>query len=54
MEPQLVFHTGIDRRDDIGSPDRFEVYSGMADGRIGVALLDVPELLPPGGVLDSP
>ena len=50
----VVFPTGIDRRDDIGSPDRFDVYYGMADSRIGVARLDVPELLPPGGVADSP
>lgn len=42
----VVFPTGIDRRDDIGSPDRFDVYYGMADDRIGVARLDVPERLP--------
>ena len=39
----VVFPTGIDRRDDLGSPDRFDVYYGMADNRIGVARLDVPE-----------
>jgi predicted GH43/DUF377 family glycosyl hydrolase len=50
----VVFPTGIDRRDDIGSPDRFDVYYGMADDRIGVARLDVPDLLPPGGVADPP
>jgi beta-1,2-mannobiose phosphorylase / 1,2-beta-oligomannan phosphorylase len=44
----VVFPTGIDRRDDIGSPDRFDVYYGIADNRIGVARLDVPELLPAG------
>jgi len=27
----------IDRRDDLGSPDRFDVYYGMADNRIGAA-----------------
>ena len=27
----VVFPTGIDRRDDLGSPDRFDVYYGMAD-----------------------
>jgi beta-1,2-mannobiose phosphorylase / 1,2-beta-oligomannan phosphorylase len=48
----IVFPTGIDRRDDLGSPDRFDVYYGMADNRIGVARLDVPDLLPPGGVAD--
>ncbi len=50
----VVFPTGIDRRDDLGTPDRFDVYYGMADNRIGVARLDVPESLPPGGVADSP
>ena len=44
----VVFPTGIDRRDDLGAPDRFDVYYGMADDRIGVARLDVPESLPPG------
>jgi predicted GH43/DUF377 family glycosyl hydrolase len=39
----VVFPTGIDRRDDIGSPDRFDVYYGMADNRIGVARLDAPD-----------
>jgi beta-1,2-mannobiose phosphorylase / 1,2-beta-oligomannan phosphorylase len=50
----VVFPTGIDRRDDLGSPDRIDVYYGMADNRIGVARLDVPDFLPPGGVADSP
>jgi len=49
----VVFPTGIDRRDDLGTPDRFDVYYGMADNRIGVARLDLPESLPPGGVADS-
>jgi len=44
----------IDRRDDIGLPDRFDVYYGMADSRIGAARLDVPEFLPPGRVVDPP
>ena len=26
--PNVVFPTGIDRRDDLGSPDRFDVYLG--------------------------
>ena len=43
----VVFPTGIDRRDDLGLPDRIDVYYGMADDRIGVARLDVPEFLPP-------
>ncbi|MFZ0499291.1 MAG: hypothetical protein WAM21_18335 [Steroidobacteraceae bacterium] len=46
----VVFPTGIDRRDDLGSPDRFDVYYGMADNRIGVARLDLPDSLPSGGV----
>ena len=44
--PDVVFPTGIDRRDDIGEPDRFDVYYGMADHRIGVARLDLPDHLP--------
>lgn len=48
----VVFPTGIDRRDDLGSPDRFDVYYGMADNRIGVARLDVPECLPPEALDD--
>jgi predicted GH43/DUF377 family glycosyl hydrolase len=50
----VVFPTGIDRRNDLGLPDRIDVYYGMADDRIGVARLDVPEVLPPKGVADPP
>ena len=50
----VVFPTGIDRRDDLGSPDRFDIYFGMADKRIGVARLDLPSVLPLGGVADPP
>jgi beta-1,2-mannobiose phosphorylase / 1,2-beta-oligomannan phosphorylase len=50
----VVFPTGIDRRDDIGSPDRFDIYYGMADYRIGVARLDLPDLLPQGEAVDPP
>jgi predicted GH43/DUF377 family glycosyl hydrolase len=50
----VVFPTGIDRRDDLGRPDRFDVYYGMADSRIGVARLDIPEVLPQGCCADSP
>jgi predicted GH43/DUF377 family glycosyl hydrolase len=50
----VVFPTGIDRRDDLGSPDRCDVYYGMADNRIGVARLDVPKHLPPGAPADGP
>ena len=48
----VVFPTAIDRRDDLGSPDRFDVYYGMADSRIGVAKLVVPQRL--GVVSGSP
>ena len=41
-----LFPTGIDCRSDIGQPDRFDVYYGMADSRIGVASLTVPQQLP--------
>jgi GH15 family glucan-1,4-alpha-glucosidase len=34
--------------------NRFDVYYGMADRRIGVARLDVPTSLPPGGIADPP
>ena len=50
----VVFPTGIDRRDDLGAPDRFDVYYGMADNRIGVARLDLPDFLPSGEAADSP
>ena len=50
----VVFPTGIDRRDDLGRPDRFDIYYGMADSRIGVARLDLPDHLPAGADADSP
>jgi predicted GH43/DUF377 family glycosyl hydrolase len=50
----VVFPTAIDRRDDLGMPDRFDVYYGMADNRIGVARLDVPEKLPSNGLVEGP
>lgn len=50
----VVFPTGIDRRDDIGLPERFDVYYGMADNRVGVARLDVPDFLPTGSRADAP
>jgi predicted GH43/DUF377 family glycosyl hydrolase len=52
--PNVVFPTGIDRRDDLGTPDRFDVYYGMADQSIGVARLDLPEELPVGALADGP
>ncbi len=42
----VVFPTGIDRRDDIGQPNRVDVYYGMADNRIGVAKMEIPDVLP--------
>ena len=33
-------------------PNSFDVYYGMADYRIGVARLDVPDFLPSEGVAD--
>jgi len=48
----VVFPTGIDARVDLGLPDRFDVYYGMADNRIGVARLDLPEHLPVGARAD--
>src|ERR1019366_1608678 len=50
----VVFPTGIDRRDDLGVPDRFDIYYEMADYRIGVARLDVPDFVPSVGVADPP
>jgi predicted GH43/DUF377 family glycosyl hydrolase len=50
----VVFPTGIDRRDDLGTGDRYDVYYGMADSRIGVARLDVPNVLPTGAPADPP
>lgn len=42
----VVFPTGTDRRDDIGQPNRIDVYYGMADDRIGVATMELPDTLP--------
>jgi len=50
----VVFPTGIDRRDDLGTTDRFDIYYGMADNRIGVARLDLPDVLAPGAPADPP
>jgi len=41
----VVFPTGADRRDDIGQAQRIDVYYGMADSRIGVATMTVPDEL---------
>jgi predicted GH43/DUF377 family glycosyl hydrolase len=42
----VVFPTGIDHRTDIDMPNRYDVYYGMADDKIGVARLDIPDELP--------
>ena len=42
----VVFPTGTDRRDDIGQHNRIDVYYGMADHKIGVAKMEIPEILP--------
>ena len=42
----VVFPTGIDRRDDLGSLDRFDTFYGIDDNRIGAARLDHPDQLP--------
>jgi predicted GH43/DUF377 family glycosyl hydrolase len=42
----VVFPTGLDRRDDIGQPNRIDVYYGMADNKIGVAKMEIPDVLP--------
>jgi len=39
IEASVVFPTAIDRRDDLAAPDRFDVYCGMADSRIGATTL---------------
>lgn len=48
----VVFPTGIDCRDDIGQSNRIDVYYGMADDRIGVAKLEIPDELPEDLSLD--
>ncbi|MGC1632767.1 MAG: hypothetical protein WA749_11715 [Gelidibacter sp.] len=42
----VVFPTGTDCRDDIGKPNRIDIYYGMADDRIGVAKMIIPDELP--------
>jgi predicted GH43/DUF377 family glycosyl hydrolase len=44
--PHVVFPTGIDRRDDLGTGDLFDIYYGMADSRIGAARIKLPRRLP--------
>lgn len=48
----VVFLTSIDQRSDISLPDRFDIYYRMADNRIGVARLELPNFIPQGGVVD--
>lgn len=42
----VVFPTGIDCRHDLDKPNRFDLYYGMADDRIGVATMTLPDKLP--------
>ena len=49
----VVFPIGIDRRDDLGLPHRFDMYYGMVDDRIGVACIEVPDFLPQGGLAEQ-
>ena len=46
LVPDVVFPTGVDRRGDLGQPDRLDVYFGAADDRIGVGTLHLPPELP--------
>jgi predicted GH43/DUF377 family glycosyl hydrolase len=50
--PNVVFPTGIDRRVDLGQPDRYDVYYGIDDYSVGVGRLDVPAELPPSSTAD--
>lgn len=45
---RVVFPTGADQRTDLRLPHRIDVYYGMADQRIGVARVDLPECLTDG------
>jgi hypothetical protein len=47
-----IFRGCPERRDDLGLPDRFDIHYGMVKKPIGVARLDVPEILPPIGLAD--
>jgi predicted GH43/DUF377 family glycosyl hydrolase len=49
MVPDVVFPTGIDRRDG----DRLDIYYGMADLRIGAARLRLPAQLPVAGAVSG-
>ncbi len=42
----VVFPTGVDCRNDIDQPNRIDVYYGMADNKIGVAKMIIPDVLP--------
>lgn len=46
MVPHVIFPTGIDHRPDAADPEGYDVYYGMADTRIGVARLHLPQTLP--------
>jgi len=44
--PNVVFPTAIDQRNDLGKPNRYDVYYGMADTRVGALSLTLPDTLP--------
>ncbi|MEO6851566.1 putative GH43/DUF377 family glycosyl hydrolase [Mucilaginibacter sp. UYP25] len=41
----LCFQQGL-TDDDIGQPNRIDVYYGMADDQISVAKMEIPDTLP--------
>ena len=45
MMPNVIFPSGIDPRPDPDTPEGCDVYYGMANTRIGVARLQIPEVL---------
>ena len=47
-DADVVFPTRIDRRDDLGQPNRFDVYYGIGDHAIGVGRLNLPDTLATG------
>ncbi len=50
----LIVYHGVSSELDPSTGESQLCYSGMADDRIGVARLDLPDVLPPGGVPHSP
>ena len=42
--PDVVFPTAVDQRTDLGTPNRVDVYYGMADRCIGVAQIEIAQV----------